>query len=100
MPQAPAQNFSFISSIPPLLRNFVSELRQGFVPRPSSFLSFASLGYVPRSELRDGPPARHSKFSSISAVIRVRSYSGFQPQSARATESSMLCGQLSAIFCR
>ena len=38
-----------------------------------------------------------SRFSNISFVIRVRSYSCAQPQSARATESSILCGQLSAM---
>ncbi len=40
------------------------------------------------------------RFSNISLVIAARSYSSFHPQSLLATESSMLCGQLSAIVWR
>ena len=40
------------------------------------------------------------KLSSISFTIRDKPYSSFHPQSFLATASSMLCGQLLAMFCR
>ena len=39
------------------------------------------------------------RFFIISSVMRSRSYSGFQPHSSRAQESSILLGQLSAMAC-